>query len=75
MAVLCSLFGLIFGLGAWTFMWFVCFCYLADQWNKADKDTVNPDGASTSGVEAAIAFSFFSIASFVSRLLLLLCSS
>ncbi|ELT99644.1 hypothetical protein CAPTEDRAFT_163343 [Capitella teleta] len=50
--------------GAWTFMWFVCFCYLADQWNKTDKAVVNPDGRSTSGVEAAIAFSFFSVASF-----------
>lgn len=46
--------------GLWTFFWFVCFCYLADAWRKT---TVGAEFGS-SGPQAAIAFSFFSIASF-----------
>ncbi|XP_012692985.1 synaptogyrin-2a [Clupea harengus] len=43
--------------GAWTFLWFVCFCLLANQWTKTKQATVTADAA-----RAAIAFSFFSIA-------------
>ncbi|CAD5117665.1 DgyrCDS6417 [Dimorphilus gyrociliatus] len=46
--------------GVWTFFWFVCFCYLTDAWRKTTKEVVY----GVSGVQAAIAFSFFSIASF-----------
>ncbi|XP_072516694.1 synaptogyrin-2b [Salminus brasiliensis] len=43
---------------AWTFLWFVCFCLLANQWANTT-DTV---GIVTDAVHAIIAFSFFSIA-------------
>ncbi|XP_077979417.1 synaptogyrin-2-like isoform X2 [Glandiceps talaboti] len=42
----------------WTFLWFVCFCYLADAWRKT-----NPKHHGADEVQAAIAFSFFSIIS------------
>ncbi|XP_002736675.1 synaptogyrin-3-like isoform X2 [Saccoglossus kowalevskii] len=42
----------------WTFMWFVCFCYLADAWRKSPTMPYGSDE-----VQAAIAFSFFSIIS------------
>ncbi|XP_070579896.1 synaptogyrin-2-like isoform X2 [Ptychodera flava] len=42
----------------WTFMWFVCFCYLTDAWRKT-----NPKHYGADEVQAAIAFSFFSIIS------------
>ena len=48
----------------WTFLWFVCFCFLADMWRRA------PDVASThaaNNCRAAIAFSFFSIGTWVSE--------
>ncbi|XP_016108813.1 synaptogyrin-2-like [Sinocyclocheilus grahami] len=45
--------------GAWTFLWFVCFCLMVDQWSK----TQDPSGIPTDAVHAAIAFSFFSIGS------------
>ena len=48
--------------GFWTFLWFVCFCYLADAWRRTTYD--NPE-LGESGVEAAIVFSFFSIGTFV----------
>jgi len=48
--------------GFWTFLWFVCFCYLADTWRRTEYD--NPE-LGESGVEAAIVFSFFSIGTFV----------
>jgi len=48
-----------------SFLWFVSFCYLADGWRKA----YNPSAWFKSGVEAAIAFSFFSTCIFVSILL------
>jgi len=48
--------------GGWTFLWFVTFCYLADAWRRTP--TQPEDGKGVSGVEAAIAFAFFSIASF-----------
>lgn len=50
------------GSGFWTFLWFVCFCLTADQWSK----TSNPTGVPTDAVHAVIAFSFFSVASWVS---------
>ncbi|XP_063042392.1 synaptogyrin-2a [Engraulis encrasicolus] len=45
--------------GAWTFLWFVCFCLLANQWSKTEHADHIPGDAA----RAAIAFSFFSIAS------------
>ena len=50
--------------GLWTFLWFVNFRYLTDTWRR----TSDPpgQGRGVSGVEAAIAFSFFSIITFVS---------
>lgn len=51
--------------GIWTFLWFVGFCYLTDKWRKQDNK-----GAFSSheknNAQAAIAFSFFSIFSWVS---------
>ncbi|XP_034751058.1 synaptogyrin-2a [Etheostoma cragini] len=43
---------------AWTFLWFICFCVLANQWAKTDAPevAVAPDAA-----RAIVAFSFFSI--------------
>lgn len=41
----------------WTFLWFICFCVLANQWSKT---TVT--GAPGDAARAIIAFSFFSIA-------------
>ncbi|XP_068574528.1 synaptogyrin-2a [Cebidichthys violaceus] len=43
--------------GAWTFLWFICFCVLANQWSKTlDGTVVTRDAA-----RAVVAFSFFSI--------------
>ncbi|KAI0236574.1 Synaptogyrin-1 [Lamellibrachia satsuma] len=50
--------------GFWTFMWFVCFCYLTNKWNNTSVPTKNIDKVGRSGVQAAIAFSFFSIPTF-----------
>ncbi|XP_062311902.1 synaptogyrin-2b [Osmerus eperlanus] len=44
--------------GAWTFLWFVCFCLLASQWGRTD----NMSGIPQDAARATIAFSFFSIA-------------
>ncbi|XP_066910607.1 synaptogyrin-2-like [Clytia hemisphaerica] len=41
----------------WTFLWFVGFCFLADQWRKSPMQSQNV----TNHARAAIAFSFFSI--------------
>uniref|UniRef100_A0A3Q2U7Y3 Synaptogyrin n=1 Tax=Fundulus heteroclitus TaxID=8078 RepID=A0A3Q2U7Y3_FUNHE len=41
---------------AWTFLWFICFCVLANQWSKTTMTHVVADAA-----RAVIAFSFFSI--------------
>ncbi|XP_038557274.1 synaptogyrin-2a [Micropterus salmoides] len=41
---------------AWTFLWFICFCVLANQWSKTTSDVVFSDAA-----RAVISFSFFSI--------------
>ncbi|XP_071797291.1 synaptogyrin-2-like [Asterias amurensis] len=43
--------------GFWLFMWFVCFCYLADAWRKMPRGDVIHFGQP----KAAIAFSFFSL--------------
>ncbi|KAM7009175.1 synaptogyrin-2b [Tautogolabrus adspersus] len=44
--------------GAWTFLWFVCFCLLASQWGK----THEIGGIPVDAARATVAFSFFSIA-------------
>ncbi|XP_037093967.1 synaptogyrin-like [Pollicipes pollicipes] len=44
--------------GFWTFLFFVSFCLLTDSWNKS---TNVPVAASKNPVQAAIAFTFFSI--------------
>ncbi|XP_044308526.1 synaptogyrin-3 [Varanus komodoensis] len=49
--------------GFWSFLWFVAFCFLANQWQR----TPPSQGATQGGdaARAAIAFSFFSIISWV----------
>lgn len=49
-------------LGVWTFLWFVCFCLLASQWSH----TVDIRGIPQDAARAVVAFSFFSIATWVS---------
>jgi len=44
--------------GLWTFLYFVGFCYLTNQWNKS---TAPPGNIGVSNMQAAIAFCFFSI--------------
>lgn len=44
--------------GLWSFLWFVCFCYLADSWRKTPASAVTHGW---DGMKASIAFSFFSI--------------
>ncbi|XP_045904428.1 synaptogyrin-2b [Micropterus dolomieu] len=44
--------------GAWTFLWFVCFCLLASQWGRTHNVGSIPEDAA----RATVAFSFFSIA-------------
>ncbi|KAM9346129.1 synaptogyrin-2a [Symphorus nematophorus] len=41
----------------WTFLWFICFCVLANQWSKTDSKVPAPADAA----RAVVAFSFFSI--------------
>lgn len=43
----------------WTFLWFICFCFLANQWSRTPADF---DGVSDAA-RAVVAFSFFSIIS------------
>ncbi|XP_016325422.1 synaptogyrin-2-like [Sinocyclocheilus anshuiensis] len=43
--------------GVWTFLWFVCFCILANQWSHTTQSAVLADAA-----RAVVAFSFFSTA-------------
>ncbi|BFZ17995.1 hypothetical protein BsWGS_21034 [Bradybaena similaris] len=43
--------------GLWTFLWFVGFCYMTDAWRRTEKDPHH----GRDNVQAAIAFSFFSI--------------
>ncbi|XP_064171224.1 synaptogyrin-2a [Anguilla rostrata] len=44
--------------GVWTFLWFVCFCHLANLWSHTDAKTTAADAA-----RAVVAFSFFSTGS------------
>ncbi|KAK7790804.1 hypothetical protein R5R35_012059 [Gryllus longicercus] len=44
--------------GFWSFLYFVGFCYLTNQWSNAESP---PLGVGVNNVQAAIAFSFFSI--------------
>ncbi|XP_063042839.1 synaptogyrin-3a [Engraulis encrasicolus] len=46
--------------GFWTFMWFVSFCFLANQWSRTTPDEL-PLNQGADAARAAIAFSFFSI--------------
>ncbi|XP_048871500.1 synaptogyrin-2b [Brienomyrus brachyistius] len=43
--------------GIWSFLWFVCFCLLANQWSHTQNAELIPGDAA----RAAIAFAFFSI--------------
>ncbi|KAM4631901.1 synaptogyrin-3 [Discoglossus pictus] len=49
--------------GFWAFMWFVAFCFLANQWQRTGTHAAVNQGADAA--RAAIAFSFFSIISWV----------
>ncbi|XP_063286553.1 synaptogyrin-3 [Pelobates fuscus] len=49
--------------GIWSFMWFVCFCFLANQWQVTEK--VPEVDQAADAARAGIAFSFFSILSWV----------
>lgn len=44
--------------GFWSFLYFVGFCYLTNAWNNSERPK---DGYGVNNVQAAIAFSFFSI--------------
>ena len=67
-----ELFGLLekFGLritcmvlaGFWAFLFFIGFCYLANQWSKAEEP---PADAGVGNVKAAIYFSLFSACAWV----------
>ncbi|XP_034782627.2 synaptogyrin-3a isoform X1 [Acipenser ruthenus] len=48
--------------GFWTFLWFVGFCFLANQWQHTSSDEL-PLNQGADAARAAIAFSFFSIVS------------
>ncbi|XP_015274708.1 PREDICTED: synaptogyrin-1 isoform X2 [Gekko japonicus] len=52
--------------GLWAFLWFVSFCFLADQW-RVSKPEDNPMNEGTDAARAAIAFSFFSIFTWVGQ--------
>ncbi|KAF7667965.1 hypothetical protein LDENG_00038520 [Lucifuga dentata] len=45
--------------GTWTFLWFVCFCFLANQWANTPENLHAPADAA----RAVVAFSFFSVIS------------
>ncbi|KAJ8362632.1 hypothetical protein SKAU_G00114630 [Synaphobranchus kaupii] len=45
--------------GVWAGLWFVCFCFLTNQWSNTKHAELLPEAAA----RAAIAFSFFSIVS------------
>ncbi|KAG8518147.1 Synaptogyrin-1 [Galemys pyrenaicus] len=51
----------------WAFLWFVGFCYLANQW-QVSKPEDNPMNEGTDAARAAITFSFFSIFTWQGRL-------
>lgn len=52
----------------WCFLWFIGFCYLADMWRRST-DTDSYLTYEVNNCQAAIAFSFFSIITWVSLLL------
>uniref|UniRef100_A0A672ZC01 Synaptogyrin n=1 Tax=Sphaeramia orbicularis TaxID=375764 RepID=A0A672ZC01_9TELE len=55
------------GLSAfWSFMWFVGFCFLANQWQVTKRED-NPLKEGGDAARAAITFAFFSIFTWVSR--------
>lgn len=47
--------GDLFFSAVWTFLWFICFCVLANQWSKTT------DSNAGDAARAVVAFSFFSI--------------
>ncbi|XP_078003594.1 synaptogyrin-1 isoform X2 [Phascolarctos cinereus] len=51
----------------WAFLWFVGFCFLANQW-QVSKPEDNPMNEGTDAARAAITFSFFSIFTWAMRL-------
>lgn len=51
--------------GVWAFLWFVGFCYLCDKWRKTDDKSKIFSSHEKSNAEGAIAFTFFSILSWV----------
>jgi len=53
--------------GLWTFLWFVGFCFLTDQWRKS---ATNVTQNQTNHARAAIAFSFFSIFTWIALTLM-----
>ena len=55
--------------GLWTLLWFVGFCFLANQWKKTGILMLQ---SQTNHARAAIAFSFFSIFTWVSKVICLL---
>lgn len=52
--------------GLWALLYFISFCYLANQWSDTSEKDV-PESASTGDAYSAILFSFFSIFTWVSR--------
>lgn len=48
----------------WCFLWFVGFCYLADMWRRMNTSPLSTE--QVNNCQAAIAFSFFSIITWVS---------
>ncbi|KAJ7992008.1 hypothetical protein DPEC_G00274130 [Dallia pectoralis] len=46
--------------GFWTFLWFVSFCFLANQWSRTTPENL-PLNQGSDAARAAITFSFFSI--------------
>ncbi|MED6260008.1 hypothetical protein ATANTOWER_028337 [Ataeniobius toweri] len=51
--------------GFWTFLYFVSFCFLANQWSRTKTDDL-PLNQGADAARAAIAFSFFSIITWIS---------
>lgn len=48
--------------GLWAFLFFIGFCYLTNQWGKADEP---PNGYGVNNVQSAIVFSLFSVVTWV----------
>ncbi|XP_062386475.1 synaptogyrin-3b isoform X1 [Sardina pilchardus] len=57
--------------GLWTFLWFVGFCFLANQWSQTTSEEL-PLEQAADAARAAIAFSFFSILTWAALTLLAL---